>query len=193
MNSARTAFVAIAAGAALLLTPALAHADGLTSSDVATDVEQLEISSAGVNVIPAPTRTQGDVVSTRISVLPRKVQVKTRFRDLSRVGQLQFTTLINSPKGGREITVLANSRNWQGKIVVRNKAGDKVRCNASRTVDYVHNTVVVVMPRSCLDNPGFVRVAFATFTYYGGKIWFDQAYKTGGGQGRFTFGPRVNL
>lgn len=194
MKLVRTTLVAVTAAALLATTPSPVHADVKVSTDVSGDVEKVTFNGDEVGAEAVPDRTNGDIVGIRVSVLPRAVKIRTRYRDLARVGRFQHVTLLDSPKGKRVVTIAANQANWRGKVTVRNLRGDEVRCAVSRTISYPDNTLSVSVPRSCLDNPNWVRVAQGTLTFYGQNLWIDEAYrKLGGTRPRYAFGPRVNL
>lgn len=145
---------------ALLLagTAAPALAGEVTVRDQTGDVSQGRVDMDGGYVYQSNIR-EGDFISTTFRHGPRAVVVTSRFRDLSRVGDvhLYFLRLQTGRKLYREVTVQAGSGAWRGVHVVTNRRGDRVRCAATHSIDYDRNVVTVRVPRSCLGDPRVVR------------------------------------
>lgn len=142
----------------LVGTSVAAHADVTTVRDSTGDVSQGRVDMQGGYVYQADLR-EGDFVSTTFRHGPRDVVVTSRFRDLARVGDLHlyFLRLQTGRKLYREVLVQAGPHAWQGRHLVTNRKGERVRCAATHTIDYDRNVVTVRVPRRCLGNPRLVR------------------------------------
>jgi hypothetical protein len=185
----RSALVA-AFGAAVALQPAIANADSFTHIDSVGDLMQAPVGSTDFQ--PDPSRLEGDTASIRVSHLARTVRVKVRYRQLSRVGGAAHVFVFRTDKGIRQLTVLAGPGNWRGSLTFVNGSNKKVRCNISGGIDYVANTVLTVIPRSCLGNPRWVRVGALAVTVDTNKVaHYDDARSSTISDATPIFGPKV--
>lgn len=182
--------------AVLALQPTSANADTVGHGDASGDVRSLTLDSDFDPDNPSaaePNRAIGDVTRVRVTHATNTVRVQMRYRALNRVGfghqhQFQFVT----PSRQRYVFVDAAPGRWGGKATMRTLRGTKVSCRVSHKIDYVNDTVLVVVPRSCLGRPNVVKVGSGTLTGYGSKIFFDDARRVGGELNqRFAFSPWV--
>ncbi|MBW8752071.1 MAG: hypothetical protein JF565_11695 [Propionibacteriales bacterium] len=185
MKLVRSAIL-VAAAAAVALVPTAALADGSGHSDTWSDVQSVPSDAQG-NVAPGatataePTTTNGDLRSVHASNTARKVKVVMQFADLHPGGVAQIhEVFIATPKGARVAFVTAYAGNWGGKAGLQTLHHKKIRCSVGHHIDYAHHKVVVKVPSSCLGHPKVIKVGAATLIADGTKIYYDDAYTTGG-------------
>lgn len=184
--------VAVLAATALLALPTAAHADSAVGLDAKGDVQY--VTSADTSTaVAAPDRTQGDISAVKITHGANKVRVLLRFRELNRAGFIEHDFYFRTASRVRTLSVESETGSWSGRATMRNGRGTKVRCNLTRTIDYSANTVLVVVPRTCLGDPRWVRVGAGTIsTYDGSKIFYDDGGRPAGPLGdNLTLSPRV--
>lgn len=184
--------VAVLAATALLALPTAAHADSAVGLDARGDVQYVTSTDTST-VVAAPDRTQGDISAVKITHGTNNVRVLLRFRELNRSGFIEHDYLFRTANRVRILSIEAKAGSWNGRATMRNGHGIKVRCSVTRTIDYAANTVLVVVPRSCLGDPRWVRVGAGTITSYdGSKIFFDDGGRPAGPLGdNLTLSPRV--
>lgn len=186
MKLSRPLLVLFLAGT-VLAAPAAAHADTLVRSDAAGDVVVTETSMVSVEppvFEPAPAQTQADIVATSLTHNANAVRVKIRARELVRQGSIFASVMIRSDKRNRWVDLNARPGAYFGRTEIYNprSESDDVRCaGMSHKIDYVANTMLVVIPRSCLGNPNWVRIGVGVVsTKNGGRtIYVDDARRTG--------------
>jgi hypothetical protein len=189
----RSALV-VTAGALLPLLPVAAHANGYVSGDATDDVVSFPVSDGGrPPETPAAGRAQGDVIASSVAHRRRKVMMRLQYRELEPTGAAGgHLFVIRTRSTVRLVTVFTGPGYWDGKVVVENGAGRKVRCAVARQIDYVANTATVVMPRSCLGNPAWVRVGMAGLTFDTlDSVFADDARAAGSVGKNPVYGPRV--
>ncbi|MGO4255151.1 hypothetical protein [Marmoricola sp. RAF53] len=181
---------ATAAAAALVVAPAAAWAGSDTHTDPSADVVSVKVQPT--TVTSEPTQARGDIASIRVSHLKSTVRVKVRFRDLSPSGDgAGHYFALRSNNTLRYIDVEAGPGKWRGERTVYNAKDKKTTCRgASHKIDYTANTVLLVVPRACLGNPKWVRVAQYSIVAENDKVFADDARVTGYKDG-FFYGPRV--
>lgn len=149
----------VAALAAALLAPAgAATAGSVVVADPAGDL--VDHGEHGSTL--APGYEIGDITGALVRHGARKVRVTIAHRDLAKVGVLTSTVLVRTGKGkaaARRITVTAGPGDYRGTVAVTNGYGRKVACPVARRISYTEETVRVAVPRRCLGNPRWVRVA----------------------------------
>lgn len=191
--------VLVTAAAAVSLMPTAALADTSGHRDATGDLMSVAYDPATGNVTDSPstaepTKTLGDISKVGVVHSDRTVKITLRFRDLSAAGFEQVHEFaIASPNRNRLVYVVAYPGHWGGKATMRTPHGKKVSCSLHHRIDYGHNTVTVKVPRSCLGRPKVVKVGAATLVGYGSKIYYDDAYATGGEfTDPFTLSPRIH-
>ena len=192
MRFVRSAILADAA-AAVVLAPTVADADTFRHTDAVGDVY------ANVGEVdtyaPAPDRAIGDVVSNTIKHKKRAVLLRLGYRDLVNNGEINtHVFFIRTNKFVRTVRLYATSANPGGKAVMTKGHDKKVRCHVRRHIDYSLNTATVVVPRSCLDNPRWVKVGMGSVMFSGttpaDTTWIDDALTTGT-NGSAVWSPKV--
>jgi hypothetical protein len=193
MKLLRSAIVVTAAVAVPLL-PTAAHADRYTYADPAADVVSFPVSDGdSPTTTPAPDRAQGDVVASIVVHRRRNVLMRMQYRELDAGGvAAAHLFAIRTPTMTRLVTVFAGPGIWAGKPVMENSHGKKVRCHITRKLDYAANTATVIVPRSCLGNPRWVRGGMAGLTFDAADIAFADDARANGFVGTGTYGPRVH-
>ncbi len=197
MKLIRTLAVSTAA-AVLVLAPTAANAESKVHVDPTGDVAMF--SDEGLSEaedptpVPAPGRVEGDIKSIRVTHLAATVRVALAYKELNRSGFARFVGLrILSDKGVRQVEADAFRGRWYGSHTFTNGNDDELRCaGLTHKFDYVKNTVLIVVPRTCLKNPRWVRVAGMSgsmdtdFTMY-----FDDARSSNYFGESYVYGPKV--
>ena len=191
--------IVVAVAAAVALVPAAAYADTKSHVDPAGDVRSVAYdpnTGADASTEAAePAARLGDITKVKVTHGASTIKFTLRFRDLSKAGfAALYEFAIVSPNGVRYANVVAAPGHWKGKAYLTKKPnGKKVRCSIDHHIDYGDNVVVATVPRSCLGRPKVVKVGVEAFIGYGAKIYYDQAYRTGGGyHDLLTPSPRIH-
>lgn len=180
------------ATAALVLVPSAAHADTYrhtdATGDVAANVGQSD------SYTPAPDRVVGDVVASTIKHKKRTVILQLAYRDLVNDAEYdEHVFFVRTNKMTRTVRLFASSSNPGGRAIMF-KGRKKVSCHVRRHIDYTLNTAAVVIPRSCLGQPRWVKVGMGGVMFTGftasDTTWVDDAMSTGT-DGTAMWSPKV--
>ena len=158
----RSALVA-AATVALVVPSGSALADTVVRKDQAGDVSK----SVGDTTTPDPSRKNGDITRSVIKHQGSSVRVKIKHRDLVRSGNIITVVSVRSSKGKkaqRTFSIVAVPGGYAGKVLVENAKEKTVSCRTKHTISYRKNTTELVIPRSCLGNPKWVKVGIGVIT-----------------------------
>lgn len=188
-----SALGALTIATALVLVPGSSQAEVKAHTDATGDVfVSPESDGAGENFTPAPDRVEGDVTGVRVAHRANKVKLTLRYRELSRTGFANIHSFrIRTEKVVRDVTVFGITGHWRGEAEMSTARGRTVSCALSHTIDYATNRVTVLVPRSCLSNPRWVRVGAAGIGIDDdGNTYADDARSTGL-HDSFVLGPRV--
>lgn len=178
---------------ALVLAPLPAFADTVTTQDAAQDVVTQGISDDEATD-PAPDRVEGDALSMRVLHGPRNVRINlhsaklTRSKDLTAVHAFAFRT-----NAGRyaELTVYVTDGDWQGQDTWTVDGTDRTCRGLHTYVSYASGTVRLVVPRTCLSNPAWVRVGGGSGFLEGDRLYADDVHLDGSIEDRPQLGQRV--
>lgn len=184
-------FAAAAAVVALVpLLPSAAQADRYVQADPAGDVVTVHYNP--LSTVPAPTVTEGDIVSSSVRHKARKVLLTMRFVELDRTGQGRiFFYGIRTGSMTRYVTLAAAPGRWAGKAQVVKPSGKKVSCRVTRAIDYAANTATIGVPRSCLGDPRWVKVGMQAASYIDDLVYGDDARTNGRIYKYMVFTPKV--
>jgi hypothetical protein len=182
--------LAAAAVTTLLCPVSTAAADSVTRADAAGDVARSPVGSATYS--PAPSRADGDIVSTRVTHGAHKIWIGVRLRDLTASTNGNFHRFwILSDRRFRAVSIDAFPGHWAGHATMTTRSGRVVGCAISHRIDYVQHRVVLTVPRSCLGHrPAWVRVAVRSTVAGTTYAYTDDARATGIGR-LVVYGPRV--
>ena len=194
MKIVRSAMLTLAVALSAALVPVAAHAGTYSAPDASGDVVMYDFSGDSETPVKVPDRTDGDIVNSRVVHGPNRLTMEVRYRDLVASGG----TIVHDFRIGtnnhrvREIGIVAGPGKWQGRHVVVNKRGKRVRCHGVHwSLQYGANLVRVSVPRRCLGNPKWVHVGIGTLEETGSSLYLDDA-NTNGTFGETTkWGPRV--
>ena len=181
MKLVRSAVVA-ATVAAAVLAPTAAEARSWSHVDATGDVFTAPYNSTSFT--PAPDRVVGDVVASSIRHKRRTVVMQLQYRDLELGSEINaHVFVVRTPTMRRIVTLVAASSFPNGRVRVTKPNKKKVTCRVPHRIDYTLNTATVVVPRSCLGNPRWVKVGMggASFTGFQSTdtMWFDDALSSG--------------
>ena len=181
----------VAATVVAVLAPSAAQAKSWSHADATGDVFSAPYKSNAFT--PAPDRVVGDVIGSSIRHKRSAVVMQLQYRDLELGSEINgHIFLVKTPTMRRLVTLAAASAFPNGRIEVRKPSGKKVSCRVPHRIDYTANTATVVVPRSCLGKPKWVKVAMAGASFTGftstSTMWIDDALSTGTST---VYSPRV--
>lgn len=187
MKLVRSAVV-LAATAAAVLVPATAQAKTYTSTDAANDV--VVVTMPGGTTAPAADRTEGDIVGSQVRHKARAVVLTMHFQELT-AGQTALHWYgIKTGKMTRIVLMQSDAAHPGGQARLFKPNGKTVRCHIGHAVDYTANTATVKVPRSCLGEPKWVKVAMQEASSLAdNQAYVDDSHSTGGFLP--VYGPRV--
>jgi hypothetical protein len=173
--------VLLSGGTVALAAPA--HADRWTYDDAAGDVTHTVVTETSVSIVTAPDQVNGDIVQVAVDHRRTKVIVAIRTRsalvgqfaasvDLRTRGHMFLLTSMRMPGFGG--TELMDFKSHGDDPTVR-CSGLKRKLSADRT------TIRLSVPRSCLDDPRWVRVgvSLSTSSLFTEEMYDDDGLKTG--------------
>jgi hypothetical protein len=189
MQIVRSAVLVMAAGA-VALAPTAAHADRYVHTDASGDVVSFDAGSE--TTTPVPDRAEGDVVRSVVRHRAHKVVLTLAYRELSTGTPMLHYYAIRTSTMKRYVALRTSASHPGGRVALFDNDDKKVSCKVTRTVDYTANTATVAVPRSCLGNPRWVKVAMAqaTFGTASSPFYADDSRATGDFN-KPQFGPRV--
>lgn len=160
------AVTALGAVAPWVPAPALA-----TTPDPAGDVVLRGVVDDSQTV--DPDWDNGDVLGTTPSHIGREVVVKVNFDALRKdVDSFTHELRVRTPRHEYQLFAFAHEEKWRGQFLLFRDA-ERVRCSdLGHRVSYADDEVDVIIPRSCLGRPAWVRVGWRTET------WVDAAEET---------------
>ena len=167
-TAAAVAVTALGAVAPWVPAPALA-----TTSDPSGDVVLRGVVDDSQTV--DPDWDNGDIIGTTPSNIGREVVVKVNFEDLRKdVDSFTHELRVKTPRHEYQLFAFANEERWRGQFLLF-RDGDRVPCrDLGHRISYPENEMDVIIPRSCLGRPAWVRVGWRTET------WVDVAEETRG-------------
>jgi len=144
---------------AALLAPlgmAPAQAEGLRLDDARGDTwttnEQYQWERAGTS--------QADLTGAAVAHRKHAVVVRAEYVDLRRKGfTFQLGTSIRTDERGASYgAVMRDRRRWGGTSSFSSGGGPDRSCDMSHRIDYRRDTVHLRIPRSCLQEPRWIRI-----------------------------------
>ena len=175
----RALFIATTA-AALTFTASPAIADGHSlygdpRDDLYTDAGPVGHTSDYANA---------DLAVTDVLHRPHRVVVKATYYDLVQPrAEFDFGMALNVEQRGGDtdysVAVEVTPGNSAGELIIKNAKGETVDCGGkSHSIDYNDNTIIMIIPRSCIGGPDWLRFqAWSMKVVSGGRShWlFDDA------------------
>jgi hypothetical protein len=162
--SARFRFAAVVGGALLVGfgSAAPAFADEWSVKDPAHDLygycdDGEDCPAGGVD----PTRTDGDMGTTKVTHGSRNLVVKTHFVGLSKPSKWGIWAFVIGTNEDRtyKVQVILDDDGDQVTYLINAKKNEVVSCSDRRTsIDFDTNIIQVRIPRSCLSSPVSVRL-----------------------------------
>lgn len=177
-----------------------AYAERVVHVDATADVVSIAWDdAAGTETTePAPARENGDILRTVVQHRLHKVVLTASYTELRRLAPAtHFFSLVTNESVRRHLEIAPTAAHPQGRILFSTGFGRTVACSGlERHIDYLANTLRVVIPRSCLSAPRWVRAGFGTLktveTELEMKTFVDDANLEGAvGSAHPTLGARV--
>lgn len=190
MKIVRSALV-VSAVTLVSLAPTAAHADKLVRVDASHDVVKYAQTSQTVQ----PDRTEGDIVRSVVRHTAKRVVMTMSFAELTPTGIGAFNVfMIKTPTMTRTVALQTIPGYWDGRaFFYKGVAGHAATCLGIRhKLDYTANTATVSVPRRCLHNPKWVKVAMQhndSPTNY--DTYMDDALTDGRMEDHPVYGPKV--
>ena len=159
----------------LVLAPLPAYAETVTTHDASNDVRSQSASEEGPTE-PAPDRTEGDALSMRVLHGPRNVRVNLRSAKLARTKDVEAVhSFVFRTNEGRlaELSINVTDGDWQGQDAWTVDDVDRTCRGLHTYVSYRTETVRVVVPRTCLSSPRWVRVGGGSGYLVGDTVFAD--------------------
>jgi hypothetical protein len=177
-----------------------AYAEKVVHVDATADVVSIgwDEQTGAEATVPAPEQRNGDLLRTVVQHRLRRIILTASYAELRRVAPTtHFVSLVTNESIRRHLEIVATAAHPQGRILFSSRFGRTVTCSGlERHIDYLANTLRVVIPRSCLSAPRWVRAGFGTVrnltTDLGMRTLVDDANLEGAvGSAHPTFGARV--
>lgn len=199
MTIRRLALTLAACATTLVATGPAAGAATWTQHDAAHDVTLLDADATDPDEVFVRDRTDAETDVRRLVVrhAPRVVRATFHLRDLrERAGLVELD--LRTPAGDHTAYAV---RTLRRELVFVERTEDveaeRVRCpGRSATWDPAADTVTVVVPRSCLGAPAWVRASGTVVSTSHGfrddaDLWVDDAGRRTADLDRPHYGPRV--
>lgn len=168
------------------------HAESFRGSDPARDVQRLTRAGDGDDYTAFPDRANPDILGTTVRHGRRHVTVSVVFDDIfvppGPRGVFSIFGELRSDTRGASWDLWATQQRRQGKVSIFREGK---RCAGSATVDYARDRATVVLPRTCLGDPGWVSVSVAAWSQDDLHVWEDNAFQSGFLRDRWT--PRLEV
>ncbi|WP_203336493.1 hypothetical protein [Nocardioides limicola] len=186
----RVLAVAVLVVSSVLFAGGAAQAATLVVPDARGDVAIF----TGYGFTPAPRVTQGDIVRTTFKHTGNAVVVRVKFRSLSRRGDHgEHQVRILTDTGlDRRVSVLADPTNWSGTMRFTTHRNRTLHCAVHHRIRYARDVVRFRIPRSCLDDPSWVRLGSRTSWSAKGVHYSDDALLDGAEAGHIRLSRRVH-
>lgn len=177
MNPLTRRLLAVSGAAVLglgLAAPAQAQVVGRTDATGDVTVSTCDSNDENCTDVLAPTAKQPDIIRAVSSHTSTQVKAFVKYAELgpagTRLHQMRVVT-----GAGRHVRLTLVT--VDGRMVVRDLTRDsdnrKIACSGLvAKVDNSLNTVLLSVPRSCIGNPGYVRVGF------GGAIFNETNWRS---------------
>ena len=170
----RFAAVVVCAATSLAFSVPAAHAQELTLRDGTGDVWV----SSGAGFTRADGSKRADVTRVRVGHGAKRVVVTARLAVLAKRSfsidglRVQFRTNTGLRRDAM-LSAQAGSRN--GRVAFTSRTG-KSPCTIAHKVDYVANTMMMSVPRSCLNSPRYVEFRSETSWTNTRKVFIDNPH-----------------
>ncbi len=183
--------LAVSAMTLVSLAPTAAHADKKVMLDATYDT--VKYAQTGQTI--QPTRAEGDIVRSVVVHKAKRVVMSMSFSELTPAGIGAFHVFtIKTPTMTRTVALQTVPDYWDGRtFFYKGVAGNAANClGIHHKIDYTANTATVSVPRRCLHNPKWVKVAMQhndSPTHY--DTYMDDALTDGHVESQPVYGPKV--
>lgn len=112
------------------------------------------------------------------------LRVRMRFEDLKRAGYGSYWFNLKTPSHYYQAGIFTEPGMWQGRLYFQGDDGSRSCEGFTRRVDYVEDVVTMRIPRSCLQEPRWVRIGLLHQLAFGGPEADPYFDKTSWGERR---------
>lgn len=141
---------------------------------------------------PAKGRSMGDIRTVQVAHTASTVRVLIKYVELNRIGVDHFHVVqLQTPKRRYQVDLYATARAWRGDPTLYAANGTGPRCSLSWKIDYVANTALIVVPRSCIGRPAWIRAGAAMANTYGDKRYADDGLTFKPAANSLVLGPKL--
>lgn len=191
---ALVAALALAGGTATAVTSAT-KPSGSTTYDRSGDV-YFTTTVAGMVPVPGGKATKqrnGDIRTVRVKHTATQVRVRLRYVELAKSGtqHLHVVQLTTSKKRSYEVDLYAGPGAWRGVGELVTGSGATKRCALKWNLDYKANTALIVVPRSCIGKPGWIRAGAGTTSMSGDTRYADDGLTAKKPGQALVLGPKL--
>jgi hypothetical protein len=190
MDLFRSALV-VSALTLVSLAPTAAHADKLVMTDASQDV--VKYAPTGQTI--QPTRAEGDIVRSVVQHKAKRVVMTLSFNELTPAGIGAFNVFtIKTRTMTRTVALQTIPGYWDGRtFFYKGVAGRAANClGIHHQIDYTANTATVSVPRRCLHDPTWVKVAMQhNDSPTNSEMYMDDALVAGRVESHPVYGPKV--
>jgi hypothetical protein len=184
--------LAVAAGLSVAAAgPAAAQSH--THLDARGDLTSYDMQSE--QEAPAPNVKNGDIVRTALHHRQHRIAVRIKFADLRRAGfRGDIIRVVTNDGVRRDVETFAGPGMWRGEAEMMRPNAQTVDCDINLRMDYDKNVVTVSFPRSCVNDPRWVRIGVGSFWLQmeNEKAYADDAQRDGKiSDNGFKLSPRL--
>jgi hypothetical protein len=116
-----------------------------------------------------------DITRTIAAHGRRAITVRLWFKNLRRAGGESFVAQYNTRASYGMAFVSVGPRAWRGEHTLVDDEYARVRCpKFTHHVDYANDSVVMRIPRRCVDEPAWVSLDIASYLFTGGERTFRE-------------------
>lgn len=163
MRSTKAALLAGVVLAAVLAPAGAASAQQVAFHDSSADVWESvwDDEAAALEQARAGSQPNVDIVSSVVRHTGHKLILTHTFADLNRsTTRFAVVDRLRFDNGRRVMAAVTAVERWRGTpMLLRLRHDVRIKChNLDHSIDYVTNTIVLSIPRSCIGNPKWVEV-----------------------------------
>ncbi len=169
-----------------------AHAESFRGSDPSRDVQRLTRAGDGDDYTAAPTRANPDITRAKVRHGRTRVVIVVSFDDIfvppGPKGVFSVFGNLRSDTRGASWSLWATQKRRQGRVTIWRNGK---RCDGRSRISYTRDRARVVLPRTCLGDPSWVRVSITAWSQDNTFVWEDNAFQASFLRDRYT--PKLRV